>query len=348
MSALPNPSTAPAGPETVLDTTGLNVSFKTDNGVVRVLTDVGFSLARGQVLGVLGESGSGKSVLLRTMLGILPGHARVEGSIRLAGREMAAASPAAWREQRGTTIAMVFQEPMTAFDPVFTIGRQITETIRRHEGVDQATASRRALELLELVSIPSAKSRLGNYPHQMSGGMRQRAMIALALACRPKILLADEPTTALDVTVQIQILLLLRRIQAEMDMSMIFVTHDIGVATEVSDNIGVMYAGRFVEKASAEDLIDGPRHPYTRRLLASTVHGQRKDVPLDMIPGAPPNLADMPPGCAFAPRCRDVEMPLCSAMPAEQPIFPAGAVPHTVRCFKAGADLATGAMAATR
>jgi peptide/nickel transport system ATP-binding protein len=208
---------------------------------------------------------------------------------------------------RGTKIAMIFQEPMTALDPVFTIGEQIAETIVRHEGVSRAVAYRRALALLEMVQIPSAARRLRSYPHEMSGGMRQRAMIALALSCRPAVLLADEPTTALDVTVQIQIIVLLRQLQQELGMAVVFVTHDVGVAAEVADRISVMYAGRFVETGSAEGVIRSPAHPYTAGLLASTVLGAVQGQRLEAIQGAPPDMTALPPGCSFAPRCGSFE-----------------------------------------
>lgn len=306
----------------------LHVRFGKGEGAVRAVNGVSFALRKGEVLGVLGESGSGKSVMLRTLLGLLPPHARTEGSVMVAGQPVLSLPPDALRRMRGSTVAMIFQEPMTAFDPVFTIGRQIAETIMRHDGVGRDAAMKRAQELLELVAIPSAKSRLANYPHEMSGGMRQRAMIALALACRPSVLLADEPTTALDVTVQIQILLLLRRLQAELDMGVVFVTHDIGVAVEISDRIGVMYAGRFVEEAPIEALVDAHAHPYTRGLLASTVHGQRKGERLETIPGAPPNLAALPPGCAFAPRCRHADDRCRAEAPEPRALGPS----HMARC----------------
>ena len=321
----------PGADEPVIAVDNLKVSFGNGDSAVSVINGVSFSLGKGEVLGILGESGSGKSVMLRSLMGLLPAHARTTGQIRLLDQQIVGMPARQLRSLRGSVISMIFQEPMTAFDPVFTVGKQIVETIRRHEGLSHRDAARRALELMELVAIPSARSRLDNYPHEMSGGMRQRAMIALALACRPRVLLADEPTTALDVTVQIQILLLLRQIQAEMDMSVIFVTHDIGVAVEVSDQIGVMYAGRFVEKAPVETLVDASRHPYTQGLLSSTVHGQRKGTPLETIPGAPPNLADRPSGCAFAPRCRYATAPDChAAAPAERL---AGAS-HLVSCVR--------------
>jgi len=207
-------------------------------------------------------------------------------------------------------VAMIFQEPMIALDPVFTIGVQIAETIVRHEGVSYAAANRRALELLDMVQIPSAARRLKAYPHEMSGGMRQRAMIALALACRPKILLADEPTTALDATVQIQILLLLRELQREFGMSVIFVTHDIGVAIEICDRVAVMYAGQIVEQGTLRDIVRSPVHPYAKGLLASTVHGAKRGQRLETIPGTPPSLGQRPHNCSFAPRCA-VAQPRC-------------------------------------
>jgi peptide/nickel transport system ATP-binding protein len=199
---------------------------------------------------------------------------------------------------------MIFQEPMAALDPVYTIGEQIAETIIQHEGCNHRTAMTRALGLLEQVKIPSAERRLKNFPHEMSGGMRQRAMIALALACKPSVLLADEPTTALDVTVQIQILLLLRQLQEELGMAIVFVTHDVGAAAEISDRIAVMYAGRFVETGTTREVMRHPMHPYTQGLLSSTVHGGMRGRALETIQGSPPNLADLPPGCPFAPRCR--------------------------------------------
>jgi peptide/nickel transport system ATP-binding protein len=312
----------------VMEVSDLQVAFGKGDSAACAVNGVSFTLRKGEVLGILGESGSGKSVMLRSLMGLLPGHARVTGRIDLMGRDILELPPRELRKVRGAQIAMIFQEPMTAFDPVFTIGTQIAETVMRHEGVSRARADARALELLELVAIPSAKSRLGNFPHEMSGGMRQRAMIALALACRPAVLLADEPTTALDVTVQIQILLLLRRLQEELDMAVIFVTHDIGVVAEISDRVGVMYAGRFVEEASVIPLIESPRHPYTQGLLSSTVHRQRKGETLTTIPGAPPDLAALPPGCAFAPRCAKAEQRCIDAQPA--PRWPTA--DHMARC----------------
>jgi peptide/nickel transport system ATP-binding protein len=237
-------------------------------------------------------------------MGLLPDYAQIEGEVRLEGKNILDLPSSELSKLRGGAISMIFQEPMAALDPVYTIGEQIAETIVQHEGIGRRAAMQRALDLLEHVKIPSAARRLKNYPHEMSGGMRQRAMIALVPACSPSVLLADEPTTALDVSVQIQILLLLRQLQQEFGMAIVFVTHDVGAAAEISDRIAVMYAGRFVETATAREVMRAPRHPYTQGLLASTVHGGLRGKVLDTIPGTPPNLAQIPPGCAFAPRCR--------------------------------------------
>src|SRR6516225_5607500 len=243
-------------------------------------------------------------VALRAVMRLLPAHiTEISGTITIAGKDVMRLDRRALGALRGAEVAMVFQEPMTAFDPVFTTGTQIIETVRRHDGLSQRQARQRALELLEMVQIPSPARRLDNYPHELSGGMRQRAMLALALSCRPRLLLADEPTTALDATVQIQILQLLRRLQRELQMAVLFVTHDVGVAVEISDRIAVMYAGRFVETGPVRAIIREPQHPYTKGLLASTVHGAMRGRRLEAIPGAPPNLAALPPGCAFAARC---------------------------------------------
>lgn len=279
------------------------------------LNDVSFSLAEGEVLGLLGESGSGKSVTLRTLLRLHPEHhTRIQGHIRVAGQDVLALSGRALNAYRAGVVSMVFQEPGLAFDPVYTIGTQICEVIRAHESVDMDTARARALQMLERVQIPQARQRLNAYPHELSGGMRQRAMIALALATRPRILLADEPTTALDATVQIQILLLLRELQKETGMSVIFVTHDIGAAVEVSDRIAVMYAGRIIEQGCTADIVHCPQHPYTAGLLASTVGTENRGKPLQAIPGAPPDLACLPQGCAFASRCQHADK-ACEILP---------------------------------
>jgi len=313
----------------LLEVRDLHVTFRTPDRTVHAVNGVSFDVKRGETLGILGESGSGKSVTLRSILKLHPEHrTRWSGSIRLEGDEILDMSGSALADLRGSRVSMIFQEPATAFDPVFTIGHQIAETIKRHTGKSEADAWTRARELLELVRIPSPAQRLKAYPHEMSGGMRQRAMIALALSCNPSLLLADEPTTALDATVQIQVLLLIRELQRELDLGVIFVTHDIGVAVEVSDRIGVMYAGKLVELAGVEQMVDAPRHPYSRGLLASTVHGGMRGRRLEAIPGAPPDLAEAPAACSFAPRCKYVEAQCLSAPPP----LAAAAEDHLVRC----------------
>ncbi len=308
----------------------LTVRFKRRGTDVAAVNGCSFALAAGETLTILGESGSGKSVTLKTMMGLLPDYAQTSGKVWLNGKDMLTMPASDQARLRGREIAMIFQEPMSALDPVYTIGHQISETIVQHEGIPYQAAWKRALGLLEQVRIPSAERRLKNYPHEMSGGMRQRAMIALALACRPSVLLADEPTTALDVTVQIQILLLLRQLQREMGMAIVFVTHDVGVAAEISDRIAVMYAGRFVENGTAREVMRDARHPYTRGLMSSTVHGGMRGRILETIPGTPPNLANLPPGCAFAPRCRHAEE---RCVRQEPPVVmrPSGAMTRCVR-----------------
>ncbi len=309
----------------------LRVRFRQRERVVHAVNGIGFSLARGEVLGILGESGSGKSVTLRALMRLLPDNCEIDGRIAIGGEDLNSASAARLEQIRGGQVAMIFQEPMTALDPVFTIGDQIAETIARHEGLSRRDARRRALELLEQVQIPSARRRLDSYPHEMSGGMRQRAMIAVALCCNPSVLLADEPTTALDVTVQIQILLLLRELQRERGMAVIFVTHDVGAAVEISDRLAVMYAGRFVETGTARDVIRRATHPYTRGLLAANLHGAEPGTRLTTIVGAPPDLAALPDGCSFAPRCT-LAQPACRAALPPPLAFGGG---HSAHCLRA-------------
>jgi len=300
----------------------LNVRF-TGERTVYAVNDLSLTLGEGEVLGLLGESGSGKSVTLRALMRLLPRkRAEISGQMKVLGRDVLAFDENELSAFRGQTVSMIFQEPALALDPVYTIGAQIAETVMRHEGKSQSEAKARALEMLEIVRIPSARRRLDSYPHEMSGGMRQRAMIALALACKPKILLADEPTTALDATVQIQILLLLRELQREFGMSVIFVTHDIGVAIEICDRVAVMYAGQIVEQGTLREVVRAPSHPYARGLLASTIHGARRGQRLETIPGTPPSLDKAPHNCSFAPRCA-LAQPRCSeALPPEVQIGP--------------------------
>ena len=294
-----------AGTAPFVDIRGLTVTFTGGRQPVQAVGGVDLQVQRGEVVALIGESGSGKSVTLRSLLRLhAPRRTRMGGQLLVGGQDVLSLSPSALSQYRGRVASMIFQEPLLALDPVYTLGAQIAESIRRHETVSAHEARQRALQLFERVRIPSPERRLDAYPHEMSGGMRQRAMIALALACRPQLLLADEPTTALDATVQIQILLLLRELQREMGLSVIFVTHDIGAAIEVADRIAVMYAGRIVEEGPARTLIRAPRHPYTRALLKSRAHGAlARGARLETIPGAPPDLSALPPGCAFADRC---------------------------------------------
>lgn len=294
----------------LIDVRNLKVRFTGDR-TVHAINDVSFSLGQGEILGLLGESGSGKSVTLRALMRLLPMKRTViSGEVTVAGQNVLSMTDQQLANFRGPVVSMIFQEPALALDPVYTIGDQIAESVMRHEGKSRREGLARALEMLEVVRIPSAKRRLQSYPHEMSGGMRQRAMIALALACKPKILLADEPTTALDATVQIQILLLLRELQREFGMSVIFVTHDIGVATEICDRVSVMYAGQIVETGSLAQIVRSPVHPYPRGLLVSTTHGAKRGQRLETIPGTPPSLDHAPDHCSFAPRCRQVQ-PVC-------------------------------------
>jgi len=310
----------------------LHVSFVSRDETVKAVNGVDLDLAEGEVLCILGESGSGKSVTLRALMRLNPkGKTVMSGALTVAGHDMMTLPDARLSAVRGKVVSMIFQEPMTALDPVFTIGRQITETLIRHEGISRKEAEQRALDLLELVQIPSAKRRLGAYPHELSGGLRQRAMIAMAISCRPKLLLADEPTTALDATVQIQILLLLRRLQQELGMGVIFVTHDLGVAGEIADRIAVMYAGRMVELGSVGDVMAKPLHPYAQGLMGATVHAGTRGRRLTTIPGAPPDLRELIPGCAFAPRCQYAG----EACRQRMPDFTYPVAGRAVRCIRA-------------
>jgi len=316
-----------------VDIRQLHVTFTGGKKPVQAVSGVDLRVQRGEVVALIGESGSGKSVTLRTLLRL---HAekktQITGQIRVGDQDVLTLSQDQLSRFRGRVASMIFQEPLLALDPVYSVGQQIIETIRRHENVSEDTARQRALSLFERVRIPSPERRLQAYPHEMSGGMRQRAMIALSLACQPQLLLADEPTTALDATVQIQILLLLRELQKEMGLSVIFVTHDIGAAVEVADRIAVMYAGRIVEEGPARTLMREPRHPYTSALLQSRADGAlAKGQRLETIAGSPPDLTNLPQGCAFASRCK-VAVPECSTTRPEVTGLADG---HSVRCFLA-------------
>jgi peptide/nickel transport system ATP-binding protein len=316
----------------------LSVTFSGGRKPVHAVSGVSLEVQRGEVVALIGESGSGKSVTMRTLLRLHPERrTRMGGQVQVAGRDVLAMPQRELADFRGKVASMIFQEPLLALDPVYSVGAQIVESIRRHENVSQAEAQQRALALFERVRIPSPERRLQAYPHEMSGGMRQRAMIALALACKPQLLLADEPTTALDATVQIQILLLLRELQRDLGLSVIFVTHDIGAAVEVADRIAVMYAGRIVEEGTARELIRSPRHPYTIALLKSRAHGAlARGTRLETIGGAPPDLSALPPGCSFAERCALAS----DACRAAQPPVVELAPNHRVRCIHTDAAAA--------
>jgi peptide/nickel transport system ATP-binding protein len=336
MSAAASADTSTAEPMVRLR--DLSVTFSGGRKPVHAVSGVSLEVQRGEVVALIGESGSGKSVTMRTLLRLHPERrTRMGGQVQVAGRDVLAMPQRELADFRGKVASMIFQEPLLALDPVYSVGAQIVESIRRHESVNQAEAQQRALALFERVRIPSPERRLQAYPHEMSGGMRQRAMIALALACKPQLLLADEPTTALDATVQIQILLLLRELQRDLGLSVIFVTHDIGAAVEVADRIAVMYAGRIVEEGTARELIRSPRHPYTIALLKSRAHGAlARGTRLETIGGAPPDLSALPPGCSFAERCTLAS----DACRAAQPPVVELAQNHRVRCIHADAAAA--------
>ncbi|WP_337268518.1 ABC transporter ATP-binding protein [Oryzifoliimicrobium ureilyticus] len=282
---------------------GLTTTFDTGRGVAVAAADVDIDVAPGEVVGLVGESGSGKSVTLRSIMRLIREPGKVTGRVEWGGRNLVAMGDEELRSLRGNEIAMIFQEPMTALNPVLPIGLQIEESLVSHTTMTRRERRERALELLTLVGIPDAKRRLHEYPHQFSGGMRQRAMIAIALACSPKLLLADEPTTALDVTIQDQILKLLLELRDRLAMSMILVTHDLGVVAGTCDRMAVMYAGRIVETGGVIDVFGKPHHPYTRGLLGSVPHGRAVRTMLASIDGTPPSLTALPEGCAFHPRC---------------------------------------------
>ncbi|WP_226893758.1 ABC transporter ATP-binding protein [Nisaea sediminum] len=309
----------------------LNVKFVSRESTVNAVNDVNLTVNHGEVLCIIGESGSGKSVSMRALMRLLPERrTKITGKLEVDGQDVLALKGKELSAFRGGKAAMIFQEPMTALDPVFTIGNQIAETVCRHEGCSKEDGLARALELLELVKVPSAARRLKAYPHELSGGLRQRAMIALALSCRPKLLLADEPTTALDATVQIQVLILMRKLQQEMGMGMIFVTHDLGVAAEIADRVAVMYAGRIVESGTVQEVLTDPKHPYTKGMLSSTVHGNMRGKDIEAIPGSPPDLRSLPTGCSFAPRCPNADDGCRAQLPPEVTLGPG----RIARCFK--------------
>ena len=293
-------------PDPVLEVSDLHTVFHTNDGMVHAVNGVSFSIREGELVGVVGESGSGKSVTMMSLMKLLPmppGEI-TKGSVKFGGKDLTSASPTELRKIRGGQIGFVFQDPMTSLNPVFTVGNQLVEPLRKHMGLSKKAARDRAVELLELVGIPDARARLRDYPHQFSGGMRQRVMIAIALACDPKVLIADEPTTALDVTIQAQILELVKRLRQELGMAIIWITHDLGVVAGIADRVLVMYGGQIVEHASVEKLYSDPQHPYTKALLGTlpSMDEARTDR-LPSISGQPPSLTKPLTSCPFAPRC---------------------------------------------
>jgi peptide/nickel transport system ATP-binding protein len=324
----------------VLEVTDLSVRFRTDEEPVQAVDGLSFTLHEREILAIVGESGCGKSVTALAVLGLLPPAGEVvSGSVRFAGTDLADLSPAQLRDVRGKDISMVFQEPMTSLNPVLRIGRQITEVLRRHEGLSRAAARSRAIELLTLVGIPAPERRIDDYAHQMSGGMRQRVMIAMALACNPKVLIADEPTTALDVTIQAGILDLMREVRDRLGTAIILITHDLGVVADMADRAMVMYAGRKVEEASIDDIFEHTQHPYTMGLLGAVPHpghipavGEHRR--LAEIKGRVPILHAPADHCAFAPRCSRADDRSRSEVPLLREQRPG----HLVACFHPGRD----------
>ena len=320
----------------VIDVADLSVKFKTDEGEVHAVGGLSFELSEGQILALVGESGCGKSVTAMSILGLLPPSAEIGGRISFEGHNLLVMPAKERRRVGGKDISMIFQEPMTSLNPVFTVGRQIDEVLRRHEAMSRAEAHTRTVELLDLVGIPVPDRRAGEYPHQLSGGMRQRVMIAMAVACNPKVLIADEPTTALDVTVQAGILDLVRELRDRLGTAILLITHDLGVVADVAERVVVMYAGQKVEEAPVDDLFEHPQHPYTQGLLgaipgAASKGGRGR---LQEIPGLVPTLTAPPDHCVFADRCPRADDRTRSELPELQEILP----DHLVRCFYPGED----------
>jgi peptide/nickel transport system ATP-binding protein len=292
----------------------VDVGFATEDGRVSAVSDVSLSVSEGEIFGLVGESGCGKTTLAMALMGLLPATAHVAGSVRFQGLELLGLPPAELRKLRGDRISMIFQDPMTSLDPTFPIGEQVAETITAHRDVDDQRARERALELLGDVGISEPERRFGDAPHRLSGGMRQRVVIATALANEPALVLADEPTTALDVTIQAQVLDLLRALRTRLQTTIVLITHDLGVVAQICDRVGVMYAGQLVEVAPVSEIFRSPRHPYTQALLAALPTQQQVPGSLHVIPGRVPNLADPPPGCRFSTRCPYV-MDVCTTVP---------------------------------
>ena len=318
--------------EPLLELKRLAVSFATDDGTVRAVDGIDLALQRGRTLGLVGESGCGKSVTSLAVMGLLPPeNSKVSGEVHFEGRDLLKIPRAELRDLRGARLAMIFQEPMTSLNPSYTIGNQIIEAIRRHQGLNAAEARKRAIEMLRLVHVPSPEKRIDDYPHKLSGGQRQRAMIAMALACGPQLLIADEPTTALDVTIQAQILDLMRGLRRDTGTAIILITHDLGVVAEMADDVAVMYAGQIVERAPVEALFARPEHPYTVGLLGSIPKLDQKRESLPSIEGRVPDMAHPPEGCRFAARCPFVERACREAVPPLVEVAPG----HLSRCRRA-------------
>ena len=341
--------------EPLLSVRNLKTYFYTDEGVVRAVDGLTYDLHKGETLGIVGESGCGKSVHALSVMRLIPTPPGkiVEGEILFEGKNLLKLPDEQMRHIRGNRIAMIFQEPMTSLNPVLTIGEQIAEAVILHQRLDKKAAWERAIEMLERVKMPVARERIKDYPHQFSGGMRQRVMIAMALSCNPSILIADEPTTALDVTIQAQILDLIRELQQEFNMAVIMITHNLGVVAELTDNVVVMYAGKPVEHADVNRIFQDPKHPYTWGLLHSIPKLYERKERLIPIEGQPPSLIDLPPGCPFAPRCQ-FAMEIC--VQADPPDYDVGPN-HTAKCYLHGehaspeekrAGVAAGILASTR
>ena len=318
--------------DTLLEVEDLHVHFPTPDGVVKAVNGISYSLAKQEILAIVGESGSGKSVGVLSLLRLIPDRdCHLRGSVRFEGSDLLQLNDVEMRELRGNRIAMVFQDPMTSLNPVLRIGDQIQESIIEHQGISEKVAKSRAIELLELVGIPEAEKRYRHYPHQFSGGMRQRIMIAAGLACEPSILIADEPTTALDVTIQAQIIDLVKKLRTEIGMSVIWITHDLGIVAGLADRVAVMYAGKIVEIAPVDELFKNPQHPYSKGLLNSLPRlDTRSEEPLEAIEGFPPNLIDYPNTCPFLERCSS-RTEQCQMPPAQQVLTAS----HQVWCHHA-------------
>jgi len=316
----------------LLELKALGVSFTTDDGTVLAVDGIDLALARGRTLGLVGESGCGKSVTSLAIMGLLPPeNSKVRGEVIFEGRDLLKLGANAIRDLRGARLAMIFQEPMTSLNPSYTVGDQIVEAIQRHQGLSAAEARTRAIEMLRIVRIPSPEKRVDEYPHKLSGGMRQRAMIAMALACGPRLLIADEPTTALDVTIQAQILDLMRGLRRDTGTAIILITHDLGVVAEMADDVAVMYAGQIVERAPVRTLFARPEHPYTVGLLGSIPRLDEKRDRLPSIEGRVPDMSRPPDGCRFAARCPFVEPDCRTTAPALVEVAPG----HLTRCLRA-------------